>query len=50
MARPRGPRQGEHPPADLFSIDPTSYLPMALVSRTWREAARTFAQLLRYAA
>ena len=40
MARPRRPGPGEHLPADLFSIDPTSYLPMALADRPWPNPAR----------
>lgn len=40
MAKPRRPGHGEHPPADRFSIDPTSYLPMALASRAGPDTAR----------
>ena len=40
MARPRRPSRGQHLPADLFSIDPTSYLPMALAGRPWPDPAR----------
>jgi hypothetical protein len=40
MARPRRNRPSAHPPADLFSIDPTAYLPMSLASRPWPDAAR----------
>lgn len=40
MARPRRSHPSQHPPADLFSIDPTAYLPMSLASRPWPDPAR----------
>ncbi len=40
MARPRRNRPSEHSPADLFSIDPTAYLPMSLASRPWPDPSR----------
>ena len=40
MARPRRPGSGEHQPADLFSIDPTSYLRMTSAVRPWPDPTR----------
>ncbi len=40
MARPRRTNDGERPQADLFSIDPTAYLPLELAGRAWPDPAR----------
>ncbi len=40
MARPRRAAGGGTTPPDLFSVDPTSYLPETLAGRAWPDPAR----------
>jgi hypothetical protein len=40
MARPRRHEPHERPQADLFSVDPSSYLPTVLADRSWPEQSR----------